>query len=165
MLPAHFSMVVDALTTPTAIAIMFASLVALLLLWVLLLLDQRHVQAFTFGSIKSFAESAPESVAEQLSKSKRWWDDLAPPFSTNSLEEIKHDEDLAVYNSLGAHVAHFCFLFHGYQGRSEVGVFFATCLAWSYPALVCHSDNSSLGPFIFAHSYGSPSGKGKTQNN
>jgi len=119
MLTALSSMMVDALATPTSIAMLFASVVALVLLWVLFLPDQRHVQAFTFDSIKSFAESAPESVAEQLSKSKRWWDDLAPPFSMNSLEEIEHDEDLAVYNSLGAHVAHFCFLFHGYQGRSE----------------------------------------------
>jgi hypothetical protein len=162
MLTALSSMMVDALATPTSIAMLFASVVALVLLWVLFLPDQRHVQAFTFDSIKSFAESAPESVAEQLSKSKRWWDDLAPPFSMNSLEEIEHDEDLAVYNSLGAHVAHFCFLFHGYQGRSEVGVFFSTCMAWSYPVLVCHSDNLSLGPFILAHCYGSPSGKGKT---
>ena len=129
--------------TPSITAMVFASVVAVFLIWLFLPKQnqqqreqnqsqsqnqqhnqqnqQQNAQSFSFDSIKSFAEKAPDSVAEQLHKSKHWWDDLAPPFSMNSLEQMEHDPELATYNRLGAHVTHVCFLFHGYRGRSEVG--------------------------------------------
>jgi hypothetical protein len=119
------------LATLTVTAMVFATFVAAFLLWILLP-KRRHVQGFTYETMKSFAENAPESVTEQINKSRSWWDDLAPPFSMNSLEAIEHDEHLANYNSLGPQLTHFCFLFHGYGGRSEVcfwwcGDFVAGC--------------------------------------
>jgi Ca2+/Na+ antiporter len=130
--------------TPSITAMVFASVVAVFLIWLFLPKENQQqrqqsqnqqsqnqqqnqkqqqpiAQSFSFDNIKSFAEKAPDSVAEQLHKSKHWWDDLAPPFSMYSLEQMEHDPELATYNRLGAHVTHVCFLFHGYRGRSEVG--------------------------------------------
>uniref|UniRef100_A0A7S1VJ90 DUF676 domain-containing protein n=1 Tax=Grammatophora oceanica TaxID=210454 RepID=A0A7S1VJ90_9STRA len=52
-------------------------------------------------------------------KQEAWWDDLAPPFSLESMTTIAEDVDLQEYNKKPVDIMHFCFLLHGIRGYSR----------------------------------------------